>query len=151
MKVKISAKKNLTIFIVAFLICGVAFFLCCINLFIFTKPWTYIQWLLIGLYLTLSIFLLIISFITNYYVINETNFEVHRFGKITIYDYKNIIFIDELEASKHHNIAFMVKSIPSMRYLSFDKEGLLYNKMMEKSKNLMSREEFHGRFPNVRL
>ena len=151
MKVQVSFKQNLKVFLLAFILGAVILFLCCINLFVFTKPWNYVQWIIIVAFFSLSLIIFIVSLKTNYYIINESDFEVHRFSKVIIYDYRNIIFIDEIEGQKGKTIPFMTNKDKNLQYLSFDKDGLLYKKMLSKCKNRLSREAFHAKYPGVKL
>lgn len=149
MKVKIDPKRNLKIFLIAFLVCGAILFLCCISIFVFSWPWTALQYCVIAIYVILSLLLLFASFKTCYYVVENKYFEVVKFGKTVRYEYANVIYIDEEKSVKTKTISFMTKFDKTPRYVHFDKNNVLYNKMLEKCNNRMSRDDFYREHPDI--
>lgn len=75
---------------------------------------------------------------------------VHRVGKPLLYKYKEVVYIDRAYSEKHKTVAFMMNS-GAVRYLTFDKEGKIYDEMIKKCKNVLSDEEFHERYKNIKF
>ena len=70
-------------------------------------------------------------------------------GKAFQYYFSEIIYVDEKWSEKHKTVLFYQKDGRS-RFLAFDKNGEIYQAILERSP-LLSREEFIQRFPNVKL
>ena len=149
MKVPVNRKRTLLIFFIADLIFAVALFLSCIGIFIFSK-WGVLQFVIIGLFVFFSVFMLVLSLTRNFYVIESKYLVVVRAHKEYVYNYADVVYIDEERSLKKKTLYFVTnKSLT--RYLPFDKNQEIYKAMMKKCKNLLSEEDFKKQYPNVKL
>lgn len=149
MKVKISTKKILFMWGAVFLLLAVVVSLMFFNLFYLTK-WDYRQFLIIGIYSLVMVAILIFSLNTQYYEINKKDLTECKFGKKFVYFYSDIIYID-VEGSKKSKILSFVTKYGHVKYLTFDKEGKIFEAAMNKCKNLISLEEVRGKFPGIKI
>ena len=149
MKVKISVKKVLLMWGAVFLLLAVVVSLMFFNLFYLTK-WDYRQFLIIGIYSLVMVAILVFSLNTQYYEINKRDLTECKFGKKYIYFYSDIIYID-VEGSKKSKILSFVTKYGHVKYLTFDKEGKIFEAVMAKCKNLISLEEVKGKFPGIKI
>lgn len=149
MKVKPSLKKMIGMALIVALICGLVIFASCFNIFIFQK-WDYSQWLIIGVFVASTIALFFISINSYHYVINKNTLEVHRFRKIMAYPYEEVIYLDESKGSKNNTITFVMKT-GSTIYLIPDKNGLVYQTLVENCQNLQTKEQIKAKFPSIKL
>ena len=149
MKFPVDRKRTIITFIVADLIFAVLLFVSCIYLFLFQK-WGVYQWLIIALYVVISIFMLVLSLTRNFYVIESKYLVVVKGNKNMYYYYTDVVYIDKVQSEKKRVLTFCTNKGHS-RYLPFDKEGKIYETMINKCHNLLSEEEFRNRFPNVKL
>lgn len=99
--------------------------------------------------LVLSVVFCIISITQTYYKLDKHKITHVKMGKTNEYYFKDILYIDEEWSTKHKTLLFYLNN-GRQRFLTFDKEGLIYEYALEYS-HLISREEFHMRFPNVKL
>ena len=67
-----------------------------------------------------------------------------------MYDCKDILYVDEEYSKKHKTLCFYLDN-GAVRYLVFDKKGLILEHVLAKANNRIGREEFQARFPNTRL
>jgi len=94
--------------------------------------------------------MLVLSLTRNFYVI-ENKYLVNVKGtKEMYYYYTDVVYIDKAQSEKKRVLIFFTNKGHS-RYLPFDKEGKIYDAMINKCRNLLSEEEFHKRYPNVKL
>ena len=142
MKVKISTKKVLLMWLGVFLILAGVVSLMFFNLFYLTK-WDYRQFLIIGIYVLVMGGILAFSIGSHYYEINKRDITECKFGKKFTYFYTDIIYID-VEGSKKSKILSFVTVHGHVKYLTFDKEGKIFEAAMNKCKNLISLEELRG-------
>ncbi len=149
MKVAVDKKRTIITFIVADLIFAVLLFLSCIYLFFFQK-WGVIQYLVIGLYVIISVFMLVMSLTRNFYVIEKKYLVVVKGYKNMFYNYEDVVYIDKAQSEKKKVLAFVTNK-GHTRYLPFDKEGKIYTTMCNKCHNLLSEEEFKEKYPKVNL
>ena len=149
MKVKISTKKVLFMWGAVFLLLAVVVSLMFFNLFYLTK-WNYIQFIIIGIYSLVMVAILVFSLNTQYYEINKKDLTECKFGKKYVYFYSDIIYID-VEGSKKSKILSFVTKYGHVKYLTFDKEGKIFEAAMNKCKNLISLEEVRGKFPGIKI
>ena len=149
MKVAVDKKRTIITFIVADLIFAVLLFLSCIYLFFFQK-WGVIQYLVIGLYVIISVFMLVMSLTRNFYVIEKKYLVVVKGYKNMFYNYEDVVYIDKAQSEKKRVLAFVTNK-GHTRYLPFDKEGKIYTTMCNKCHNLLSEEEFKEKYPKVNL
>lgn len=148
MKVTISFLRTLSIWLIAFfvgaLVIGGCFFT------IFFKPWDILQPVLISIYILLMVALLAFSLKANFYIVTDKYIEVHKFGKVYLYTYSDIFYIDEQYSIKTKTLTFVTKH-GHVKYLTFDKDGTIFSKVMKGCKNLKSRQEILALFPSIKL
>ena len=149
MKLPVDRKRTLKIFFIADIIFAVLLFLSCMNLFIFQK-WGATQIVIIALYVIISIFMLVLSLTRNFYVIEKNYLVVVKGNKEYHYNYTDVVYIDKARSEKKKVLTFYTNK-DHARYLPFDKEGKIYKTMCSKCKNLLSDEEFHNKYPNVKF
>ena len=149
MKVPVDRKRTIITFIIADLIFAVLLFLSCIYLFLFQK-WGVVQWLVIGLYVVISVFMLVLSLTRNFYVIESKYLVVVKGNKNMFYNYEDVVYIDKAQSEKKRVLAFVTNK-GHTRYLPFDKEGKIYATMCNKCHNLLSEEELRIKYPNIKL
>ena len=149
MKVKVDIKRTIGLFIIVDLIFAALLFLSCINLFLFTK-FGVIQILVILVYVGVSILMLVLSLKRNFYVIESKYLVVVRSFKEMYYHYSDVVYIDKEKAEKKKVLCFVTNK-GHARYLPFDAKGEIYKVMLKRCNNLLSKEDFEKRLPNVKL
>ena len=149
MKVPVDRKRTIVTFIIADLIFAAVLFLSCFNIFLFQK-WNAVQFVIIGLFVFFSIFMLVLSLTRNYYVIESKFLVVVRAHKESIYEYADVVYIDKVQTEKKKVLSFCT-SKGLTRYLPFDKHGEIYATFLKKCHNLLSEEDFKAKYPNVKL
>ncbi len=149
MKLSLSKKKITITFLISFLVAAALLFSILFNLFL-RWPWDYYQYLIIGVFLALSIVFYILSLKANYYIVEKGQIKVRRFTKLYAYNFKEVIYIDEDYSTKHKTVMF-VTSKGHIRYLTFDSQGILYETMLEKCTNRVDLATVRRRFPNLKL
>ena len=149
MKVAVDIKRTIITFLIADLIFAVLLFLSCFNLFIFQK-WGVIQYLIIALFVIISVLMLVLSLKRNYYVIESKYLVVVKGFKELYYHYADVVYIDKVQSEKRRVMAFYTNK-GHTRYLPFDKEGKIYTTFCNKCHNVISEEEFKAKYPNVNL
>ena len=149
MKVPVDRKRTIITFLIADLIFAVLLFLSCVYLFLF-QAWSVTQWLIIGLFVIFSVFMLVMSLTRNFYVIESKYLVVVKGNKNMYYDYADVVYIDREKSEKKKVLTFCTNK-GHTRYLPFDKEGKIYKTMINKCHNVLSEEEFHTQYPNVKL
>ena len=120
------------------------------DLFLFSIPYDWRQYVIIGIWATLSIALILGTRFTSYYVIYKKYVEVQKGFKKLIYYYGDVVYIDEEKSERKKTIHFYTRQ-GHCRYLMFDKHGELYKTMLANCKNRISKEEFASRYPQVNL
>lgn len=106
--------------------------------------------IILVIYIALSALLLFILLKKNYYQITNSSLVHTRFNKEYVYDYNNILYIDEEYTNKHKTLLFYTNKGDS-RFLILDKDEIILKTLKKKCKNLMTKEEYHTKFPNVKL
>ena len=106
--------------------------------------------IVIIIYMILAIVSLFILFKENYYVILNDGFVHHRWVKDLKIRFNEILYIDEEYTKKNKTILFYTDKGSSF-FMILDDEDKLYNLIKEKSKNLMSKEQYHKKFPKISL
>ena len=149
MKVPVDRKRTIITFLIADLIFAVLLFLSCIYLFLF-QTWGVTQWLIIALFVIFSVFMLVMSLTRNFYVIESKSLVVVKGNRNMFYDYADVVYIDREKSEKKKVVTFFTNK-GHARYLPFDKDGKVYKTMVNKCRNVLSEEEFHIRYPNVKL
>lgn len=95
----------------------------------------------------ISIFIL---FKYNYYIVNSNELIHHRFNKELHYQFSEIIYIDEKSTFKNRTLLFYT-SKGDARYLILDKDKEVLKILQNNCKNLLTKESFQAKFPNIRL
>ena len=149
MKVRIPPKKIILMWLIVFFVIAAFFLLSFFNLFFLTK-WTVIQPVLITSYAIVMILILFLSLNTQYYEINKKDITECKFGKKFTYFYSDIIYIDE-EQSKRSKVLCFVTKFGHVKYLTFDKEGKIFDAAMSKCQNLISLEDVKAKFPGIKI
>ena len=86
----------------------------------------------------------------SYYIITNSSLVHHRANKEINYDFKDILYIDEVYTKKHHTLLFYTNSGKD-RFLILDKDELIYKILKEKCHNLLLKSEFQAKFPKIKL
>ena len=149
MKVPVDRRRTILIFIIMDLLFAVGLFLSCMTLFLFQK-WGVIQILIIILYVLTSIGMLVLSLVRNFYVIENKYLVQVRSCKEAYYHYNDVVYIDKEQSEKKRTLVFYTNK-GHVRYLAFDRNGEIYQAMLKKCNNLLSKEEFKKRYPNVKM
>ena len=149
MKVPVSRKRTLITFFIADLIFAILIFLSCFSLFI-RNDWGVTQFIIISIYVIISALMLVISLTRNFYVIEPKYLVVVKGWKEMYYYYKDVVYIDKAQSEKKKVLSFYTNK-GHTRYLPFDKNGKIYEAMCNKCHNLLSDEDFHTQYPNVKL
>ena len=149
MKLPVDRKRTIIIFVIADLIFAALLFVSCINLFLFQK-WGVVQIIIIAIYVSISVFMLVLSLTRNFYVIESKYLVVVKGTKEMQYFYNDVVYIDNEQSEKRKILCFFTNK-GHARYLPFDKEGKIYRTFLNKCHNLLSKEEFMVRYPNNKL
>ena len=149
MKLKINPTRIIVSFIFASLFVGAALFGICYHMFLF-ETWDWRQITIIVFYVVSTIGFLLFALLSNYYILERKYVEVHRFKKVLVYSFSDIIYIEEEKSKKEKVIHFYTRQ-GHTRYLTFDQKGLLYKAMLEKCQNRLTKEEFYTKYPNVKF
>ena len=149
MKLPVSRKRTLIIFAIADLIFALLIFLSCFSLFI-RKDWDATQFIIIGIYVVISVLMLVLSLTRNFYVIEPKYLVVVKGWKEMYYHYKDVVYIDKAQSEKKRVLSFYTNK-GHVRYLPFDKDGKIYEAMCNKCHNLLSDEDFQSQYPNVKI
>lgn len=149
MKVPVDRRRTILIFIIMDLLFAIGLFLSCMTLFLFQK-WGVIQILIIILYVLTSIGMLVLSLVRNFYVIENKYLVQVRAFKEAYYHYNDVVYIDKEQSEKKRTLVFYTNK-GHVRYLAFDRNGEIYQAMLKKCNNLLSKEEFKKLYPNVKM
>ena len=149
MKLPVDRKRTLKIFFIADFAFAVVLFLSCINLFIFQR-WNVTQFIVIAIFVLISVFMLIMSLTRNFYVIEKKYLVVVKGNKELHYNYDDVVYIDKEQTERKRTLSFCTKQ-GHVRYLPFDKDGKIYNAFLNKCHNLIEKEEFDRIYPNVKI
>ena len=149
MKVPVDRKRTLITFAIADLIFAALLFVSCINLFLF-QQWGVIQFVIIGLFVFFSVFMLVLSLTRNFYVIESKYLVVVKAFKETVYNYADVVYIDKEQSEKKRVLTFYTR-FGHARYLTFDKHGEIYTTFLKKCRNVLDKDQFKEKYPNVKL
>ena len=148
MKVRMSKTRIIIACLISILIAGGLIFGSCFRFFL-NLPWGWQAYTLLSFWLVSSIVFFVLSLTQNYYVINKKNLVVHRFIKEIIYDYNNVVYINEELSVKKKMVCFYTKQ-GKTHFLTFDEKGLIYETMLKKCANRISKEEFEAKYQDVK-
>lgn len=145
-KLKISSLKSALIFVGVITVVAIGLY------FINPPSWppSTLQYVVIAIWLALSIFLTIVAIKMNYYTYNRYELVRHIFTKEYVIKYKDVLYID-VEWSKKHSSLLIFTSLGHERYLPFDKERKILDLMQERCTHLISKEEYLAKFPNAKI
>ena len=149
MKLPVDRKRTIIIFIIADLVFAALLFASCFNLFLF-QQWSAVQFVIIGLFVFISVFMLVLSLTRNFYVIESKYLVVVKAYKETIYNYADVVYIDKEQTEKKKTLTFYTSQGRSC-YLPFDKHGEIYATFLKKCKNVLDKDQFKEKYPNVKL
>ena len=149
MILRINPWRVILTFLAAFLLLSAVLFAILFNIFL-DFPWDFRQPLIISIFILSSIFFLVLSLTKNYYELTKKYIKVKRLGRELIYYFSDVVYIDEEKSVKKKMVHFYTKQ-GHPRYLTFDKNGIIYKTMLEKCQNRMSKEEFYKKHPDVKL
>ena len=102
------------------------------------------------LWLVIVIISLYILLKQNYYVLTNSSLTHHKWTKDIEYRYADILYFDDIYSSKHSSLLFYLNNGRAI-FLVKDKDDKLINAIKSNSKNLISRDEFHQKFPKISL
>lgn len=111
-------------------------------------PPTLNHYLAIGGWTVITVIYLIFGYRNSYYEIKKHEIVHHKGSKTLYYKYDDIIYIDTVYSDKKRSVRFFTR-IGDERYLAHDPQKKVYNAMLEKCKNLVSKEELLKRFPKI--
>ena len=149
MKLPVNRKRTIITFVIADVIFAAVMFLSCINLFLFQK-WTAIQFAIIGLFVIVSVVMLVLSLTRNFYVIESKYLVVVKVNKEMYYHYADVVYIDKEQTERRKVLCFYTNK-GHTRYLPFDKGGKIYTTFLNKCHNLLTEEDFKAQYPNVKI
>lgn len=149
MKLRLSLFRMTWTFLIAAVIGAGIIFLMMWDLFI-NSGWDWRQWTVISAFIVSTIFFYVLTIFQNYYILEKKYVLVHRFKREMFYYFSDVIYIDEKYSKKHKMILF-VTNRGDIRYLTFDRKGILYETMLDKCTNLIDKESVKIRFPNIKL
>ena len=148
-KVVPDRKRTMITFVIADLALAVILFLSCINLFL-KAEWTAVQFVIIAIYVFISVFMLVLSLTRNFYVIEKKHLVAVRGTRVAYYEYNDVVYIDREQSERKKMLCFCTnKGIT--RYLPFDKDQEIYTTFLEKCHNLLDEEEFKRQYPKVKM
>ena len=106
--------------------------------------------LIVGLYVVFSVLFSI--FVPRTFKMEYDNkcFYYTRFGKEEVYEFKNVLYIDEPYTEKHKALCFYLNT-GKLKFISFDRDKQIVDIFLSHCKNTITREQFVGRFPNIKL
>ena len=102
------------------------------------------------IWLVVSLILLYIFLTQNYYLISNDGIIHHKWTKEVKYSFQDILYVDEEYTEKHETLLFYTSKGHPI-YLVLDKDEKILKAVLAKSKNLISKQEYHNKFPNVTL
>lgn len=103
-----------------------------------------VAWLIVSL---ISAFVLLKK---NYYTLTKSCLIHHKLGKEVSYSFDNILYIDDYYSEKHDSILFYMNTGKSV-FIVQDAKKTLLPTLKKEAKNVISREAFHAKFPNIKL
>lgn len=151
MKVRPSFLKTLIILIVVLILGAGIIFSFTFNLFLKPiKDWGWQPYVIIGVWLALSVGLCLMTFLFTYYEVFKKYVAVTRGTKKLIYYFSDVVYIDEKQYEKGRMIAFYTRQ-GHVRYLMGDKKDILYQAMLKNSANRLNEEDFKRKYPQVKM
>lgn len=102
----------------------------------------------LAIWLVICVLSLFVFTTQNYYVLLKDGIVHHKWIKEDKYNFSDIIYIDEEYTEKHKTMLFYNKKGKPI-YLVLDKDEKIFKEIKNRSKNLISKEEFYIKFPNA--
>ena len=149
MRVRIPAKRIIFMWSIVFLVMGGLVVLVFFNLF-FMQKWNVLQPVIISVYVLVMLVILILALSTQYYEINKKDLTDVKFGKKYTYFYSDVIYIDVEQSRKSKALSF-VTNRGVVKYLTFDKDGKIFDAFLNKCHNLITWEEVKRKFPGIKI
>ncbi len=146
MKVRIAAKRV----VITYAILGVVVLFMFYSIIGWVWPPTQAHYFVMTIWLLSTLLFFILSLTQTYYLLEGRTLTHHQMNREYVYDCKDILYVDEEYSQKHKILCFYLSN-GAVRYLPYDKHGKIFEFVLEKSINLMSREEFKAQFPSARL
>lgn len=81
---------------------------------------------------------------------DNKRFYMLRFGKEEVFEFANVLYIDEPYTIKHKALTFYTNK-GNLKFISLDRDNKILDVFKSHCKNLISREEFQIRFPTIKL
>lgn len=106
--------------------------------------------IVLSIWVVLSAIAFYIMLKKNYYVLTNSAIVHHKLSQEVSYSFNNMLYLDEHYSDRHDTILFYLNNGKSV-FLTPDKDGLLRKAISKNAKNLISRAEFHRKFPNIKL
>lgn len=151
MKVRVPAWRLLLFLILIILIGGAVTFGFSFSEFLKPiKEWSWIPWVILAIWISLSTFLIIAVLLGSYYEVEKRYVVVHKGKQKIVYNYSDVVYIDEEQSERRKMVCFYTRQ-GHTRYLLFDKKGILYKVMLSNCKDRLSKEEFKSKYPQVKL
>jgi len=116
----------------------------------FNQTWGAGQFIVLGVFLLIVLVLAFVTLKTTYYTIENKHLVFHRWGKNLYYAFSDIIYIDQKKGEKTKTLGFITNKGHTI-YLTCDTKGELYRIVLDKSNNLLTKEEVLKRFPKASI
>lgn len=94
--------------------------------------------------------LIIVGVKYNTYELHKNHLAHQKGFETVIYNFDDILYIDEAYSRKHKTLLFYTAKGHEI-FLALDKEMILLERVLEKTKKRITREEYKMRFPRVKL
>ena len=151
MKVRVAAWRLLRFLILIIVLGAGMTFAFTFNMFLKPiKEWAWQPWLIIGVWVALSAFLIVLVLVGSYYEVEKRYVVVVKAKQRVVYNYSDVVYIDEEQSERRKMVCFYTRQ-GHCRYLLFDKKQILYKVMLANCKNRLSKEEFKFKYPQVKL
>ena len=151
MKVRVSPWRLLSMLLILIILGAGIIFGFTFNFFLHPiKDWGWQPWVILGIWFGTSVLLIVLTLTTSYYEINKRYVIVHKGRQKLCYNYSDVVYIDEEQSLKKKTVTFYTRQ-GHARYLIFDRKGLLYKVMIANCTNRLTKEEFHQKYPKVKL
>lgn len=111
---------------------------------------TYIDGILLGIEIVLTIFFIIFTRYKCYYLLEEDGFSFYKYTSKKYYLYKDIAYIDELKSRKEKKV-YLYFYDSNDRILASDNKNTLLKQLQLRCDNTLSRIDFVRKFPNKKL
>jgi len=145
MKLRVSAWRLIKVYLVMGLVFGVVFY--SIPGFVF--PPTRDHYIIMGIFLATTLVYVVISILTNYYIVENGGIFQKRFTKSLFFKFDEIIYVDHEYTIKRKTLRF-VTDRGQLQFLLLDKDGAIYE-AVKKNCTLIDEDELNRRFPRPKI